>query len=354
MTDIIVFPFGGDGELVIDSRVIATELGIEHPSFMRTVNENQEEIEEAFGAIKFDTELAVGRGRPQRFAYLNEGQATVLMTFSQNTSQVKQLKIKLVQAFQYAKEILEKQNTPSLNNYTLERIKFHHSVLTLPLPDGYFSCFDKMIEILQKLDVRLGYQLTEQWYDRKDDIERHLEPDISVGRHFSTLFSSDVSKVISDYESEYLLRQNNPRIKKLWDKNLLTLKWKVDRATAESLLRAKYLGSPNPIPESNIKRCRYNFKPVSIKNRPPELDAYCYSNDYTSLFSEWLREVFFRFCWRDYILERDSIGWMKRYNKFLSLPEAERRAILTTSEGGMVSGFEFREAWEKQLPSTGD
>lgn len=350
MTDITVFPFAGDGELVVDSRLIAIELGIEHPSFMRTVNENQEEIEQAFGAIKFDVELPTGRGRPQRFAYLNEGQATVLMTFSQNTSQVKQLKIELVKAFQYAKELLERQNKSSFNDYTLGRIKFHHSVLTLPLPDGYFSCFDKMIEILQRLDTRLGYQLGEQWYDRSNGSDRFLEPDISIGIHFSKLFTSDLSKAISEYETEYQSRLNNPRIKKLWNEKLISLRWKLDRAAAESRLRAKHFKSSEPLPEAEIKRSRYNFKPAPDSNRPPELDAYCYSNDYTSLFYEWIREVFFKFCWRSYITERDSEGWMKRYNQFLSLPEPERRAILTTSEGGMISGFEFPDVWRKQLP----
>jgi phage regulator Rha-like protein len=157
MPDIIVFRFGDEGDFVVDSRLVALELNIEHVSFMKTVYENQEEIEEAFGVIVFDTESPTGRGRPQKFAYLNEGQATVLMTFSQNTPQVKRLKIKLVKAFQQAKEYFERQNRSSFNEYTLERIKFHHSVLSLPLPDGYFSCFDKMIEILQKLDTRLGY-----------------------------------------------------------------------------------------------------------------------------------------------------------------------------------------------------
>jgi hypothetical protein len=351
MSDIVAFPFGDGEDFVVDSRLVALELNIEHVSFMKTVYDNQEEIEEAFGPIIFDTESPTGRGRPQKFAYLNEGQATVLMTFSQNTTQVKQLKIKLVKAFQQAKELLEKQNKPSFNDYTLERIKFHHSVLSLPLPDGYFSCFDKMIEILQRLDTRLGYQLGEQWYDRSSGADRFLEPDISIGKHFSTLFTSNLGKAVKEYEAEYQARFNNPRIRNIWSEKLIKLRWKLDRAAAESRLRAKYFNSAQPLSEDKIKRSRYNFKPAPDSNRPPELNAYCYSNDYTSLFYEWIREVFFRFCWRSYILDRDSEGWMKRYNQFLALPEVERRAILTTSEGGMISGFEFPDVWRRQLPS---
>lgn len=51
----------------------------------------------------------------------------------------------------------QKKKIASFNSYTLGRIALHHSDLTDPLPDGYFSCFDKMMEILQKLDIRLGY-----------------------------------------------------------------------------------------------------------------------------------------------------------------------------------------------------
>lgn len=243
------------------------------------------------------------------------------------------------------------QQQSPFNNYTLERISLHHSTSVLPLPDGYFSCFDKMIEILQRLDVRLGYQLGEQWYDRRDGIERYLEPDISLGHHFSQLFVSDHLEAEKKFQDEYQSRLTNPHIKKLWTQRLLDLKWRSDRASVESQLRAKHLSSPAPVFELYIDRRKYFFRPAPNGNRPDTLDAYCYSNDYTSLFSDWLRHVFFKFCWKKYISERDLQGWMKRYEKFQSLSEQHRQAILRTSEGGMISGFEFSEIWRRQLPS---
>lgn len=244
------------------------------------------------------------------------------------------------------------QQQSPFNSYTLERISLHHSSSDRPLPDGYFSCFDKMIEILQKLDVRLGYQLGEQWYDRRDGVDRYLEPDISLGRHFSQLFTSDHIETVANFEKEYQLRANNPRINNLWSEKLRLLRWKADRAAAESQLRLRHLGCESPVVDENaIDRQRYIFKPAPNGNRTDVLNAYCYSNSYTSLFYDWLRQVFFRFCWKSYIEERDEDGWKMRYERFQSLPERDRQAILTTSEGGMIAGFEFPELWMRQLLS---
>ncbi|NEP61333.1 MAG: hypothetical protein F6K31_30985 [Symploca sp. SIO2G7] len=243
------------------------------------------------------------------------------------------------------------QQQSPFNSYTLQRISVHHSTSILPLPDGYFCCFDKMIEILQRLDVRLGYQLGEQWFDRRDGVERYLEPDISLGQHFSRLFTSDYLSVETKFQDKYQSRLASSRVRKFWNQELIDLKWKSDRALAESLLRKKHFGLEAPVSELGIDRRKYFFRPAPNGNRPDTLDAYCYSNDYTSLFSDWLRHVFFKFCWRKYISERDLEGWLMRYNKFQSLPEKDRQSILKTSEGGMISGFDFQEVWRKQLPS---
>lgn len=344
-------PFEYDSQLVVDSRLIAEELGIAHDNFIQTITSYQTLIEKDFGIVLFETEKINRPGRPERFALLTEDQATFLMTLSRNTPQVVQCKVKLVKGFSEAKSLLKKKQI-TFNDYTLGRISIHHSINQSPLPDGYFACFDKMIEILQKLDIRLGYQLGERWYDIKNGVERYLEPDISIGRHFSSFFTSNYVEDSSKYQEMHESRRNNPKIRKLWSEELIKLKWKSDRAFAEQNLRQQHFGSVNPIHESEIDRLRYNFKPLPDSGRPEVLDAYCYSNKYTALFYDWLREIFFKFCWRDYILERDKVGWMKRYSTFQSLPERERTAILTTSEGGLISGFEFQEIWSRQLPSS--
>jgi hypothetical protein len=244
----------------------------------------------------------------------------------------------------------------SYNSYTLGRIGLHHSELTDPLRDGYFSCFDKMMYILQNLDIRLGYQLGEEWFDTSKGDFRYLEPDISIGKLFSSFFTSDYSQSLIEYQKEFDSRLNNPRVKKFWSQDLIKLKWKADRLFTEQQIRLKHFGASNPISEIDIDRVSYTFKPSPESGRPDTLpngdpySAYGYSERYSLVFSEWIREVFFKFSWRRYILDRDESGWMRRYNTFQSLPDNKRNAILRTAEGGLILGFEFYDNWLKQLP----
>jgi phage regulator Rha-like protein len=108
MSDLIVLPHA-DGVLVVDSRLIAEELGIQHESFMETVEKYRKQSEQAFGTIRFETgssQMPDGRinPKPQKFALLTEEQATFYMTLSRNTPEVVQLKVRLVKAFFDARE----------------------------------------------------------------------------------------------------------------------------------------------------------------------------------------------------------------------------------------------------------
>ena len=93
--------------LVVDSRLIALELGVEHQSLMKTINDHQFHVEQGFGILRFETAKLEGRGRPNRFAYLTEDQATFVMTLSRNSEKVVQCKLKLVKAFSAAKQALQ-------------------------------------------------------------------------------------------------------------------------------------------------------------------------------------------------------------------------------------------------------
>ena len=106
------------GTLVVDSRLVALELGIKHGDwFNNTLLKYQQEIEQDFGVFCFENgkpQKGSRGGRPERFAWLTEEQATVLMTYSRNTEQVRQCKRNLVKAFLEAKriasEIIPKQS----------------------------------------------------------------------------------------------------------------------------------------------------------------------------------------------------------------------------------------------------
>jgi phage regulator Rha-like protein len=95
--------------LVVDSRLIALELGIEHRALMQTVKKYLTEIQEfwtlAFEMREFKT--AQGNTSKETYCYLNEEQATFLMTLSRNTSQVIACKRNLVKAFTQAKQLIK-------------------------------------------------------------------------------------------------------------------------------------------------------------------------------------------------------------------------------------------------------
>lgn len=98
-----------DGTLVVDSRLIADELGIQHETFMRTIKKYLEEIED-FGHLRFENGTvtnSVGARNTVIFCYLNEDQATYVMTLSKNTDTVRQCKRALVKAFSDAKQVIK-------------------------------------------------------------------------------------------------------------------------------------------------------------------------------------------------------------------------------------------------------
>lgn len=89
---------------VIDSRLVAKALGIQHKSFMETIHKYQSEIE-AFSSLPFQTEVKkrkVGATR-EKFCYLSEDQAIFIGTLSRNTQKVVAFKAHLVKSFAIAR-----------------------------------------------------------------------------------------------------------------------------------------------------------------------------------------------------------------------------------------------------------
>lgn len=109
-----------NGVLVVDSRLIAERLAIAHKNLLATVDKYKQRAERTFGKIAFETRKSE-RGKPERFAWLTEEQATFLMTLSRNTDEVVQCKLELVEAFCKAKRALE-EVIPA-QNQEIERLK---------------------------------------------------------------------------------------------------------------------------------------------------------------------------------------------------------------------------------------
>ena len=96
MTDAIVFE--KKSAVYTNSLIIADRSGSQHESVVRMIIGNIEDFED-FGQIEF-TDLKSGkRGRPTRVYSLNKHQATLLLTFLNNTDPVKKFKKELVKAF---------------------------------------------------------------------------------------------------------------------------------------------------------------------------------------------------------------------------------------------------------------
>ena len=116
--------------LVVDSRLVAENLGIGHKNLLATIDKYSQRIESAFGKIAFETRKSQ-RGKAIRFAWLTEDQATFLMTLSRNTERVVQCKQKLVSAFSKAKKILVE--TIPAQTQELESLRLQNQNLQLQL-----------------------------------------------------------------------------------------------------------------------------------------------------------------------------------------------------------------------------
>jgi phage regulator Rha-like protein len=182
MTEITIIEIAG--ELVVDSRLIAGQLGVKHKNFLGTVRGHQSVIEEHFGVLAFETDetsiTALG-GRPETFAWLTESQATFLMTLSRNSPKVISCKAGLVKAFERQKKQLENPIDRKLFNELADRItKLEtRAVAALPpvVPDLTRS--DQVKELVTNYVDRLGceYGKTYQLLYRKFGLLYHWKSD---------------------------------------------------------------------------------------------------------------------------------------------------------------------------------
>lgn len=98
-----------EGQLLVDSRLIADRLGIQHRGLIQTIDKHLARLQSR-SQVRFEMEtvnLPQGGSKQKKFAYLDERQATLLMTMSRNTEQVLDCKEALVDAFEKAKLIIK-------------------------------------------------------------------------------------------------------------------------------------------------------------------------------------------------------------------------------------------------------
>ncbi|TAE09626.1 MAG: hypothetical protein EAZ95_15825 [Bacteroidetes bacterium] len=100
-----------EGVQVVDSRLIAEYLGIEHSNFMETIKKHQEKIEANFGALPFQTGALPNKryrgSNTIKFVLLTEDQALFIATLSRNTEQVVDFKAKVIASFSQARKTIQ-------------------------------------------------------------------------------------------------------------------------------------------------------------------------------------------------------------------------------------------------------
>lgn len=96
-----------EGEYLLDSRIVAKGLDIQHNHFKETIVKYQPRIEH-FGQLRFQTEVVNGHnggGNPEKYFMLNRNQIFFLITLSRNTEEVLDWKEAIIDAL----DQLEKQ-----------------------------------------------------------------------------------------------------------------------------------------------------------------------------------------------------------------------------------------------------
>lgn len=171
MTEILVFQH--EGALVVDSRLIADSLGIDHESLMKTINKYQTQAEQAFGFLRFQIGEIEGRGQPEKYCFLTEDQAFFFMTLSRNTPEVVSAKLSLVKSFSEAKKLLRQKGmylVPHTSIYInrLENVRDHK------IEDHLWMIFREASEIL--LMIEKDYRVPVEEMDLCDG---------SIGIHWS-------------------------------------------------------------------------------------------------------------------------------------------------------------------------
>ncbi|MFS1663028.1 Rha family transcriptional regulator [Streptococcus sp. zg-JUN1979] len=88
----------GKKEPYTTSEIIAECADLQHHTITRLLRNHKERFE-AFGFYGFEIHKIDGKGRPRKVYRLNEQQATLLITYLDNTPQVVEFKTNLVKAF---------------------------------------------------------------------------------------------------------------------------------------------------------------------------------------------------------------------------------------------------------------
>lgn len=122
-----------ENEFRVSHRVVAEQTDNQEVAISNLINKYISEFKE-FGIVHFKNEKTtntdLGNGRPSKTYYLNEQQATFLMTLLRNSPKVVAFKKALVKAFYELKEKVSSKVTSIEESY-FEKIYFPHQVINI-------------------------------------------------------------------------------------------------------------------------------------------------------------------------------------------------------------------------------
>ncbi len=125
-----------NNEPVVSHIIISENTNNANISIRKLIDNYKKDFEE-FGQLSFQmtktTNTALGNGRPSKIYYLNEQQATLLLTYLKNSEIVRKFKIKLVSEFFKMREALNNQSNINKVYITLSDSKVR---------EAFFIAFD--------------------------------------------------------------------------------------------------------------------------------------------------------------------------------------------------------------------
>lgn len=131
-------------EARVSTQLLAQHLGNKHRSLFELVQNHRSDFEQ-LGLLRFQTGVINGRGQPEKFAMLNEDQATLALAYSKNTKRVRELKVKLVKAFGNARRAAAMRQTEYLPQYHLLHDRIAELASGSPNENRVHQNFNKLL-----------------------------------------------------------------------------------------------------------------------------------------------------------------------------------------------------------------
>ncbi len=184
-----------ENEPRISHRVIAEQTENQEESISRLIRDNLTDLED-FGHLGFEIRTvknSVGAINEQKTYFLNEQQATLLISMMRNNDIVLDFKVRLVSEFFRMRELLQNQKSqPQTQNLQLPEIK-HETQQIIEL-DNYFMATEKLIANLQNMNPTTLYRL-DKYIQRNRNFSplEHFEIDL----HSQFFLPTELGKMIN-------------------------------------------------------------------------------------------------------------------------------------------------------------